>query len=127
MKLLPLLQSSSRVCELASSCIHSYEEKCSQVAGSSGIPTAGIPTAETCSQVANVVKAACGGQAEYEKERFKLPADLVQAAKGGPEPAKKKRKTGGSTASNAMSKDEDDKEKLVLWRVNRDEFNKRLR
>ena len=69
-------------------------------------------------------------QAEYEKERFKLPAELVQAAKreqGAPEPAKKKRRMGGSTATNPVSKEEEDKDKLVLWRANRDEFNKRLR
>jgi len=33
---------------------------------------------------------------------------------------------GGSTATGPV-KEEDDKEKVVLWRVNRDEFNKRLR
>ena len=69
-------------------------------------------------------------QAEYEKERFKLPAELVLAAKreqGAPEPAKKKRRMGGSTATNEPSKEEDDKDKLVLWRANREEFNKRLR
>lgn len=69
-------------------------------------------------------------QAEYEKERFKLPAELVLAAKreqGAPEPAKKKRRMGGSAATNEPSKEEDDKEKLVLWRANREEFNKRLR
>lgn len=67
-------------------------------------------------------------QAEYEKERFKLPASLLQAARmeGAPEPLKKKRKMGGSTAT-APVKEEDDKDKPVLWRVNRDEFNKRLR
>ncbi len=67
-------------------------------------------------------------QAEYEKERFKLPASLMQAARedGAPEPPKKKRRMGGSTAGAAV-KEEDDKDKLVLWRVNRDEFNKRLR
>ena len=69
-------------------------------------------------------------QAEYEKERFKLPADLVQAAKreqGAAEPVKKKRRMGGSTATNTAGKEEDEKDKLVLWRANRDEFNKRLR
>lgn len=68
-------------------------------------------------------------QAEYEKERFKLPSSLMQAARedgAGPEPPKKKRRMGGSTATGPV-KEEDDKEKVVLWRVNRDEFNKRLR
>ncbi|KAL3143158.1 hypothetical protein ABBQ38_002018 [Trebouxia sp. C0009 RCD-2024] len=69
-------------------------------------------------------------RAAYEKERFKLPAHLVLAAKreqGAPEPAKKKRRMGGSTATNEPSKEEDDKDSLVLWRANREEFNKRLR
>ena len=68
-------------------------------------------------------------QAEYEKERFKLPSSLMQAARedgAGPEPPRKKRRMGGSTATGPV-KEEDDKEKVVLWRVNRDEFNKRLR
>jgi hypothetical protein len=68
-------------------------------------------------------------QAEYEKERFKLPGSLMLAARedgAGPEPPKKKRRMGGSTATGPV-KEEDDKEKVVLWRVNRDEFNKRLR
>lgn len=68
-------------------------------------------------------------QAEYEKERFKLPSSLMQAARedgAGPEPPKKKRRMGGSTATGPV-KEEDATEKVVLWRVNRDEFNKRLR
>ena len=69
----------------------------------------------------------CTGQADYEKERFKLPATVLEAARkdGGPEPLKKRRRMGGSTAT--QHEEEDDKEHLVLWRVNRDEFNKRLR
>ncbi len=68
-------------------------------------------------------------QAEYEKERFKLPSSLMQAAReegAGPEHPKKKRRMGGSTVTGPV-KEEDDKDKVVLWRVNRDEFNKRLR
>lgn len=34
---------------------------------------------------------------------------------------------GGSTATKGPSKEGDDKDDLVLWRANREEFNKRLR
>ena len=46
---------------------------------------------------------------------------------GAPEPAKKKRRMGGSTATNEPSKEDKDKDSLVLWRANREEFNKRQR
>ncbi|DBB01688.1 TPA: hypothetical protein ACH3X1_000319 [Trebouxia sp. C0004] len=84
-------------------------------------------TAEEARHQAQQAKALA--RAEYEKERFKLPGRLMQAARedgAGPEPPKKKRRMGGSTATGPV-KEEDDKEKVVLWRVNRDEFNKRLR
>ncbi|DBA69084.1 hypothetical protein WJX79_001083 [Trebouxia sp. C0005] len=84
-------------------------------------------TAEEARHQAQQAKALA--RAEYEKERFKLPSSLMQAARddgAGPEPPKKKHRMGGSTATGPV-KEEDDKEKVVLWRVNRDEFNKRLR
>lgn len=84
-------------------------------------------TAEEARQQAQQAKTLA--RAEYEKERFKLPASLMQAAReegAGPEPPKKKRRMGGSTATGPV-KEDIEKEKVVLWRVNRDEFNKRLR
>lgn len=70
-------------------------------------------------------------QAEYEKDRFRLPSSLLQIGKqegGVAEPPKKKRKWGGSeAAANPKKLEEGDGKEVVLWRVNRDEFNKRLR
>ena len=70
-------------------------------------------------------------QAEYEKDRFRLPPSLLQIGQqeeGVKEPPKKKRKWGGSeAAANPQQQQEPDGKELVLWRVNRDEFNKRLR
>lgn len=69
-------------------------------------------------------------QAEYEKDRFRLPASLLRAAKqaGSAEPPKKKRKWGGSeAAANPVKEEDSNEDDVVLWRVNRDEVNKRLR